>query len=208
MKVDFQCGDTITIPDGCKAIVKDGCVVFEKEEKEEAKTQDFKDGDVLTSLFDNKVVFIFKEDESKQKYNKNDYYVCHIYVSSSVGYTIEVPTKDSLSFCGHKDEVRLATNKEKQFLFDKMKEYGLLWNAGEKRVEKIRWRAEEGNIYYYVNNEMYVSSARSPKVGECLYDYEGRSFLSYNYFHSIEQAAEAAKRMKETLKKYHEEIGE
>ena len=68
--------------------------------------------------------------------------------------------------------------------------------------------AEEGNIYYYVNNEMYVSSARSPKVGECLYDYEGRSFLSYNYFRSIEQAAEAAKRMKETLKKYHEEIGE
>lgn len=74
--------------------------------------QEFKDGDVLTSLFDNKVVFIFKEDESKQKYNKNDYYVCHIYVSYSAGYVIEVPTKDSLSFCGHKDDVRLATNEE------------------------------------------------------------------------------------------------
>lgn len=30
MKVELQCGDTITIPKGCKAIVKDGSVVFEK----------------------------------------------------------------------------------------------------------------------------------------------------------------------------------
>ncbi len=203
MEVKLQCGDRITIPEGCKAIVKDGSVVFEKEE-----VQEFKDGDVLTSLFDNKIVFIFREDELKQKDNTNGYYVCHIYVSSSIGYTIEVPTKDSLSFCGHKDEVRLATDEEKQLLFDKMKEQGLLWNAEEKRVEKIRWRAEEGKIYYYVNNEMYVSSTRSPKVGEHLYDYEGRSFLSYNYFRTIEQAKEAARRMKEVLIQYHEEIGE
>ena len=37
MKVELQCGDTITIPEGCKATIKDGSVVFEKEEKEEAK---------------------------------------------------------------------------------------------------------------------------------------------------------------------------
>ena len=30
MEVKLQCGDTLTIPEGCKAIVKDGCVVFEK----------------------------------------------------------------------------------------------------------------------------------------------------------------------------------
>ena len=42
MKVELQCGDSITIPKGCKAIVKDGSVVFEKEE-----VQEFKDGDVL-----------------------------------------------------------------------------------------------------------------------------------------------------------------
>ena len=198
MKVELQCGDTIAIPNGCKAIVKDGSVVFEKEE-----VQEFKDGDVLTSVFNNKIVFIFKEDELKQKDNKNGYYVC-----LTADYVIDVSTKDSLSFCGYKKEARLATEEEKQLLFDKMKEKGLKWNAEEKRVEKIRWRAEEGKIYYYVNNEMYVSSTRSPKVGECLYDYEGRSFLSYNYFRSIEQAEEAARRMKETLRKYHEEIGE
>ena len=35
MKVELQCGDTITIPEGCKAIVKDGSVVFEKEERKQ-----------------------------------------------------------------------------------------------------------------------------------------------------------------------------
>jgi hypothetical protein len=203
MKVELQCGDTITIPDGCKAIIKDGSVVFEKEEKEEAKTQDFKDGDVLTSLFDNKVVFIFKEDELKQKENKNDYYVCHIYVSSSIGYTIEVPTKDSLSFCGHKDEVRLATNKEKQFLFDKMKEQGLLWNAEEKRVEKIRWRAKRREEYYFMNTDL--TTVKSSELDD---DVDTNRHSAFNYFRTKEYTAEAAKRVKETLRKYHEEIGE
>ena len=203
MKVKLKCGDSITIPDGCKAIVKDGSVVFEKEEKEEAKTQDFKDGDVLTSLFDNKVVFIFKEDELKQKENKNDYYVCHIYVSSSIGYTIEVPTKDNLSFCGHKDEVRLATNKEKQFLFDKMKERGLLWNAGEKRVEKVRWRAKKGDRFYCFDTDFSVLDGL--EEGSKLDD---SSWRSYNYFRTAEQVKEAIKRMTQELRKYHDEIGE
>ena len=75
MKVELQCGDTIAIPEGCKAIVKDGSVVFEKEDKEEVR--EFKDGDVLTSRLNNKFIFIFKEDELKQKKNQNGYYVCH-----------------------------------------------------------------------------------------------------------------------------------
>ena len=203
MKVELQCGDTITIPDGCKATIKDGSVVFEKEEKEEAKTQDFKDGDVLTSLFDNKVVFIFKEDELKQKDNTNGYYVCHIYVSSSIGYTIEVPTEDSLSFCGHKDEVRLATNKEKQFLFDKMKERGLQWNAEEKRGESIRWRAKRSEEYHFMNTDL--TTVISIDLDD---DVDTNRHSAFNYFRTKEYTAEAAKRVKETLRKYHEEIGE
>lgn len=201
MEIKLQCGDTITIPDGCKAIVKDGSVVFEKEEKEEV--QEFKDGDVLTSRFDNKIVFIFKEDESKQKYNRNDYYVCHIYVSSSIGYTIEVPTKDSLSFCGHKDEVRLATNKEKQFLFDEMKKQGLKWNAEEKRVEKIRWRAKYGEKYF--TTSIYGQICSFYERNE---EYDNTHYDAYAYFRTEEQTEEAARRVKETLRKYHEEIGE
>lgn len=196
MKVELQCGDTITIPEGCKAIVKDGSVVFEKEEKEEAKTQDFKDGDVLTSLFDNKVVFIFKEDESKQKYNKNDYYVCHIYASSSIGYTIEVPTKDSLSFCGHKDEVRLATNKEKQFLFDEMKKQGLKWNAEEKRVEKIRWRSEKCENYYFLHSDLSISI-----MGDTYSSMDDEFWGTFNYFRTEKTSRRSCKACERSIAK-------
>lgn len=38
IELQLQCGDTIAIPDGCKATIKDGSVVIEKKE------QDFEDG--------------------------------------------------------------------------------------------------------------------------------------------------------------------
>ena len=204
MKVELQCGDIIAIPDGCKAQINGNEVVIEKEKKEEAKTQEFKDGDVLTSLFDNKVVFIFKEDELKQKDNRNGYYVCHIYVSYSAGYVIEVPTKDSLSFCGHKEDVRYATDEEKQFLFNKMKEQGIKWNAEEKRVEKIRWRAKEGEHYSLLDRLTFEVDCYTERFDEI----DTKLYNSGNYFRTNEQAEEAAKRVKEVLRKYHEEIGE
>lgn len=126
MKVDFQCGDFITIPDGCKAIVKDGCVVFEK---------DFKDGDVLHSIYDD-LMLIYKESHSSESFNSH-FNMIHTY---NKGWNMH-------SF-------RHASEEEKQLLFDKMKEQGLKWNAEEKRVEKIRWRAKEGEEYSYVNSNM------------------------------------------------------
>lgn len=203
MEITLKAGDSLNIPEGCKAIVKDNVVVFEKEKKEETKTQEFKDGDVLTSLSDSKVVFIFKEDESKQKDNRNGYYVCHIYVSCSIGYVIDVPTKESLSFCGHKDDVRLATNEEKQILFDKMKEHGLRWNAEEKRVEKLRWRASIDEKYHHISKLLDYNSEI-----EGFLDFDEEMWKVGNYFRTEEQAKEAARRIKEALLKYHEEIGE
>lgn len=187
MKVELQCGDTITIPEGCKATIRNGSVVFEKEEK----LKDFKDGDVLTSMSDNKVVFIFKEDELKQKDNKNGYYVCH-----TSDYVIDVSTKDSLFFCGYKKDVRLATDKEKQFLFNKMKEQGLRWNAEEKRVEKIRWRAKKGGCYYFIDVNLTVKS-----IDDTYSTFDNELWDAFNYFRTKEQAEEAAKRVKEVLRK-------
>lgn len=196
MKVKLQCGDTITIPEDCKAIVKDGCVKIEKEEKEEV--QEFKDGDVLTSRLNNKFIFIFKENESKQKDNRNGYYVCH-----KPNHIINVATKDKLLFCGYKIDVRLATEEEKQLLFDKMKEQRLLWNAEKKRVEYIRWRAKKGYIYHRLNCYLRATHERDDYQ-----TWEQKCHDSYNYFHTEEQTKEAARRVKETLRKYHEEIGE
>ncbi|MBW4900400.1 hypothetical protein [Prevotella melaninogenica] len=182
MKVELQCGDTITIPEGCKAIVKGKSVVFEKEEK----VQDFKDGDMLCSIYDD-TVLIFK-DVSK----------------CTMGYFNSHYNNKSLSNKHWNSEsFHHATEEEKQLLFDKMEEQGLKWNAEEKRVETIRWRAKGKEIYYYVGRNMEVYTF-SPSTSED----EEDDFKSYNYFRIKEQAEEAARRMKEVLFQYHEEMGE
>jgi len=192
MKVELQNGDRITIPEGCKAQINGNEVVIEKYENE------FKDGDVLTLLRNNKAVFIFREDELKQKNNENGYYVGY-----TASYCIDVPTKGSPLFYGHRNEVRLATDEEKQFLFDKMKEQGLRWNAEEKRVEKIRWRAEDGKGYCYVG---YLGSVSVEIENGHWADKIRHEFG--NYFRTSEQAEEAAEVVKEALRKFHEKIGE
>lgn len=182
MKVELQCGDTITIPEGCKAIVKDGSVVFEKEEKE----QEFKDGDVLHCTLDN-VMLIFKATHNHARSYFDSHY--NNKGSGNEHWNIEF--------------FRHATEEEKQLLFDKMKEQGLRWNAEEKRVEKIRWRAKKGEEYHFVGN---ILIARSVPEGND--DFDNKLWNALNYFRTEEQTEEAAKRVRETLRKYHEEIGE
>lgn len=175
MKVELQSGDTIAIPEGCKAVVKDGIVTIEK---------DFENGDVLHSIYDD-LMLIYKESRSSESFNSH-FNMIH---NHNTGWNIRA--------------FRHATEEEKQMLFDKMKEHGLRWNAEEKRIEKIRWRARKGCIYYFLNvNLMEVRVIdKNDAVDTELWD-------SYNYFRTGEQAEEAARRVKETLRKYHEETGE
>ena len=199
MKVEIQCGDTITIPEGCKAVVKDGSVTFVKEEED----KEFKDGDILIddrklSEFPCKIIMIYKGAKSEE-----GCYECYIFRNLMGSLVI------NKGCCGSEFvRIRHASEEEKAEFFAEMKMQGLQWNAEEKRVEKIRWRAKEGEEYSYVNSNMGVSSICRPKDGEYKCDYEGNSYHSYNYFRTQEQAEEAAKRVKETLRKYHEEIGE
>lgn len=101
------------------------------------------------------------------------------------------------------DAFRHASEEEKQFLFDAMKEQGLMWNAAEKRVEKLMWRAKKGEEYHFMNTDL--TTVNSTELDD---DIDTNRYGALNYFRTQEQAEEAAKRVKETLKKYHEEIGE
>ena len=188
MKVELQCGDTITIPDGCKAIVKDGSVVIEREQK-------FKDGDILVSVDSRKrySAFIYKDTHDD---GFHSYYI-------GLDTCGQLSISESLSNRWCKGDLSYATEEEKQLLFDKMKEQGLQWNAEEKRVEKIRWRAKKGYIYHRLNCYLRATHERDDYQ-----PWEQKCHDSYNYFHTEEQTKEAAKRVKETLRKYHEEIGE
>lgn len=182
MEVKLKAGDSFNIPEGCKAVIKDNVVVFEQEEKEEARK--FKDGDVLHSVYAD-ITLIFEK-----------YTTCY-------SFTSHYSTLNAAGFDWAVKSFRHATDEEKQLLFDKIKEQGLLWNAEEKRVEKIRWRAKDGERYYCVDKQggLNVHIDDGYCTDENRYEYG-------NYFRTSEQAEEAAKRMKEVLRKYHEEIGE
>ena len=188
MKVEFKCGDTIAIPEGCKATIKDGCVVIEK-------AQEFKDGDILTHIdYQNyPCPFIYKGTDERGFYLFYAGIDCidEIYLSN-----------EEYNTWGN-GALRYATEEEKQQLFDKMKEQGLKWNADEKRVEKIRWRAEK--------NKKYFVSGCSGNLGICIENdcvVDNHLYEFGNYFRTKEQAKKAAEAIKETLRKLHEEMGE
>lgn len=174
IEIKFKAGDSLQIPEGCKAIVKDNVVVFEKA---------FQNGDVLHSMYDNEIL-IFKS------YTNDERFSSHYNSSGMENSQWKI------------DAFRHATEEEKQTLFDKMKEQGLRWNNEEKQVEKIRWSAGAEDMYYFVYPDLTVQVEYS--IGDLSESY----YLAGNYLRTEEQAIEVAKRIKETLLKYHEEIGE
>lgn len=181
MEVKLKAGDSLNIPEGCKATIKDGSVVFERE---------FEDGDVLVNK---NVIFIYRKQEAKEA----TYYVCTYAEEIRYGKTA------NNRYAGYINQARLATEEEKQLLFDKMEEQGLKWNAEEKRVEKIRWRAGYKCRYFYIDSFLNVVSSADFRYAE-----DEERWEAGNYFRTSEQAKEATKRMKEVLRNYHEEIGE
>ena len=81
-----------------------------------------------------------------------------------------------------------------------MAEKGLKWNAEEKCVEKIRWRAEKGEIYYFVDANGNIS-----RYHEDDDENDKTLWRIYNYFQDYKQAEKAAEVVKEALRKFHKE---
>jgi hypothetical protein len=182
MEITLKAGDSLNIPEGCKAIIEDDLITIIEEKQEE-----FKEGDILHSINTNRML-IFK------KYRENSKLLFSDYFNNARG---------SNSDDWFTNKFRLATEDEKQALFDKMKAQGLRWNAEEKKVEKIRWRADVGVKYYFVDSLLDVLY-----IKECWSSLCNKHYSARNYFRTEEQAEEAAKRVKETLRNYHEEITE
>ena len=187
MKVELQNGDRIQIPEGCKAQINGNEIVIEKEEKSE----DFKRGDILVSL-SNEIILVDDYDLKEG----------HLYSFVHVDRSGQL-SKEPYFQWNEWHDWRLATEEEKQLLLDKMKEKGLRWNAEEKRVENIRWRAKKGEGYYFIDNSVRVPSHMEDGDGV-----DNQLWNAYNYFRTREQAKKAAEVVKEVLRKYHEEIGE
>ena len=182
MEIILNCGDKINIPDGCKAEIKDGVITIEKEEKE------FKRGDVIVSKIDEILLVITYDFDS-------NLLTSFVNIDAHGNLFNNPYQKWNVSH-----EWRLATDEEKQLLFDKMKEQGLRWNAEKKRVEKIRWRAQRDKKYFIVgcSGNLGICVENECSSDNSLYEFG-------NYFRTKEQAEKAAELVKATLKKFHEE---
>lgn len=203
MKVKLECGDSITIPEGCKAVIEDGKVIFQTEFKDADYVP--KRGDVVVctyhvpySTYNETVTAICTG--HRGKYGTYDCFVLYEHggiIKRNKGIPV-VEKHDQ-----YQSKIRLATDEEKEILFDKMKEQCLRWNAEEKKVEKIRWRAKKGEGYIFLNINLTGVGATEKNDA-----FDNKLWVDHNYFRTQEQTTEAAKRVKETLRKYHEEIGE
>lgn len=184
MEIILNCGDKINIPDGCKAEIKDGVITIEKEEKE------FKRGDVIVSKIDEILLVITYDFDS-------NLLTSFVNIDAHGNLFNNPYQKWNVSH-----DWRLATDEEKQLLFDKMKEQGLRWNAEEKKVEKIRWRAVKEGFYYFLTTSLNVAKAEE----DCK-EVASHRYAACNYFRTEENARKAAELVKGTLKKFHEDYG-
>ena len=93
-------------------------------------------------------------------------------------------------------EYRPATEAEKQRLFDALAKYGKRWNAEKKCIEDLpRWRAKEGEQYYYVNVHGLVIMSN-----DWHYQHETDFHDVGNYFRTREAAEKVAEQIRDIFK--------
>ena len=91
------------------------------------------------------------------------------------------------------DNIAICTSEEKELIEEKVKA------INEKYGIKKRWRAEEGNIYYFLNNIFNIMNSEENYT--CL---EDKRYENGNYFETEDEALEYAKYMKKCSLEWHE----
>ena len=166
----------IQVPDGCSAKIEQqgNCIVVVVEQKK----WNPKDGDIIS--FGTCGTGIFK------KYD-------------SIGHEEYVTYVDDLFFNETgwlNDNVRPATDAEKQRLFDALAKEGKRWNAEEKRIEDLpRWRAEKGGRYYCL--------CADSTIYDLIEDGDQTDNTNYecgNYFKTREAAEKVAEQVRRIFK--------
>lgn len=135
MELKLNSGDVITIPDGCRAVIKDKIITVEKE------VQEFEDGDFVYSI--NNVCEFTMIYKSKKECSYANYHAS-IYMGQWENY---VAYND---WCVCYD-ARIATEEEKQCLLDALHADGKDWDDVNKRIVEYRWQPKDGEDYYVIN---------------------------------------------------------
>jgi hypothetical protein len=131
------------------------CMLFpSKENRDWSKFQrPFKDGDVLTYTGQYTTTFIYRNKDNEPHF-ATSFYVA--YSSESPSHNFLIYNKYTLIALNENCDVRIATEEEKQKLFDAIKENGYKWNEETKTLEKLpkfkvgdRIRLKENHNYIY-----------------------------------------------------------
>lgn len=166
---------------GYIAHVSDGEIIVDVELKDKFEP---KDGDFLIDADGD--IFIY----SDAKTQNGNFYSC--YCGTHHG-------KIRAAFCYNwvdKEGCRFATLEEKSALISRLeKEYHLRWNADSKKLEPIRWRADKGATYYYVDERGNIIACSD--THGCASDW--RYFFG-NYFKTRDAAKPYAEEMIELFK--------
>ena len=209
MSIKIKSGDSINIPEGCKAVIEDGKVVFQPEFKD--ADYDPKRGDIVVCTYNvpytNYKVTVTAICTGYR--DKNDRYVCFVayehgcIIKRNIGIPV-VKKHDQ-----YQSKIRLATDEEKEILFDKMKEQRLYWDAKNYNVFLERWRAENNGAYYFVNAKFKVEIAYDKYSSKDDYLYNiGNYFCDEYDAKSIAMMlVETTNKLKSILLQYHDKLG-
>ena len=173
----------IKIPDGCKVMnveVTNNRIILEVE-KEEPK---FKENDVIACVDGcYKWIAIYKDEINETSFN------------AKVIYNIQNEMLEKNSWAVYANS-SLATDSEKQLLFDKLKEKCLMFD-GENIV---RWRAGIGGHYYC------ISSSRVDTRAEQHFFSDNENYNIGNYFPTKELAESFKKQYLELFNNFHKNL--
>lgn len=182
----------INVPKGCKVIsveTTDEMVVvkFEKEESE------FKENDVVYTehVGYGRVSILKNSDFSKSSSNGDMFADTKVTMHIKTNFSLTKDEDSCFSF------IRLATESEKQLLFDKLKEKCLMFDG--KNI--VRWRANVRCNFYYLSGNSIVMNAV-----ECGHNWQNSAYESGNYFPTCEMAEAFQKVYIESLNNFHENL--
>ncbi|MGE4284046.1 MAG: hypothetical protein AB7G87_10035 [Clostridia bacterium] len=172
----------INVPKGCKVVsveTTDEMVVvkFEKEENE------FKENDIVTCETEGiKWVAIFKEKINCSSFRSKAVYAGSISISDWTSYG---------------EKTTLATDSEKQLLFDKLKEKCLMFDG----KDIVRWRAEPYQKYFYLPGDGDIAETKDD-----MSNWDDGAYHIGNYFPTREMAEEFQKQYIDLLNNFHKKL--
>ena len=180
MEVKLESGDTITIPDGCRAVIKDKIITVEKE------VQEFEDGDFVYSI--NNVCEFTMIYKSKKECSYANYHA-----SIYMGQREKLVSYNDWCVCY---DARLATEEEKQFLIDALHADGKDWDADKKHIVDYKWKPKDGEDYYVINTLFKVLRFTWQS-----YSFDFDLLKSGNCFKTEEEAKNVANKFMDILRK-------